>query len=130
MVKELEELNKKFIATREQAQNSALSDAAREKNRVSAEEQLTELRERKREFDQTAALRQKQLKDQQMRMRDRIITKLRGFVREYCQKNGIDLALDSALPGSAAPEAVVYSAAKLDITEKILEMIKDGSNNP
>ena len=110
-----------------QADNTALSDEAREKNRILAEEKLSELREREREIRETASLRRKQLNDQQARMRRRIVKKLREIVKGYCEENKITLVLDSALPGSAAVEAVVYSAEHLDITEEVLGLIKKES---
>jgi Skp family chaperone for outer membrane proteins len=124
MLKDLEALSKEFKEVRDQSRNTALSEEAREKNRVLAESKLEELRQRENEVKETAALRRKQLQDQQMRMRRRIIDKLRGIIAGYCEQNKIDLALDGALPEAAGAEAVVYCAKKLDITEAILGLIK------
>lgn len=127
MLKEREGLEKVFRNARLQAENTALSDEARQKNRILAEEKLSELREREREIRETATLRRKQLNDQQARMRRRIVKKLRKIIKGYCEENKITLVLDSALPGSAAVEAVVYSAEHLDITEKVLGLIRKES---
>jgi len=127
MLKERDSLEKVFRNARLQAENTALSDEAREKNRILAEEKLSELRERDRELRETATLRRKQLNDQQARMRRRIVKKLRKIIKGYCEENKITLVLDSALPGSAAVEAVVYSAEHLDITEKVLGLIRKES---
>lgn len=123
MLEELEEMNGEFREARDQSRNAALSEEAREKHRVIAETKFQELRERERQVKETAALRRRQLQDQQSRMRRRIIKKLREIVAGYCQGNDIDLVLDGAHPKAAGAESVVYCAEKLDITEAILGMI-------
>ena len=87
MLKELEEMSKEFKESRDQSRNTALSEAAREKHRVLAETKLEELRQREGEIKETAALRRRQLQDQQVRMRRRIIKKLREIIADYCEKS-------------------------------------------
>lgn len=118
------ELEKKFKAAGEKAQNAAFSKDVREKNRIVAESILADLRELERDIRETATRRRKELGDRQARMRRRIVLKLRDIVKEYCEKNDITLVLDSAVPGTGtAPESVVYSVDKMDITDKILALI-------
>jgi len=123
MLKELQEMSDKFREVRDQSRNTALSEEARETHRAAAEARLEELRQRENEIKETAALRRKQLQDQQLRMRRRIVKKLREIIAGYCEKNNIDLTLDGALPEASGPETVVYCAKKLDITDAILGLI-------
>ncbi|MCK5529029.1 MAG: OmpH family outer membrane protein [Kiritimatiellae bacterium] len=124
MLADRAELEKKFKAAGEKAQNSAFSKDVREKNRIVAEGILADLREMESDIRETANLRRKQLGERQVRMRRRIVLKLRDVVKGYCEKNDITLVLDSAVPGTGtAPESVVYSVEKMDITDKILALI-------
>ena len=124
MLDDRDELEKKFKAVGEKSQNAVFSKEVREKNRVLAEGYLQDLRKMEAEIRETANLRRKQLGDRQLRMRRRIVTKLRDTVKGYAEKNGITLVLDSAIPGEgSAPESVVYSSEKMDITDKILAII-------
>lgn len=124
MLADRDELEEKFKAAGSKSQNSAFSKEVREKNRVIAESLLQDLRKMENEIRETANLRRKQLGDRQLRMRRRIVTKLRDVVKGYCEKNDISLVLDSAVPGAGnAPESVVYSAEKLDITDAILALV-------
>jgi len=124
MLAEREEVENAFREVRDKARNPALSEEAREKNRLIAEEKLEKLQAMERELRETSSLRRKQLQDQQLRMRRRIVGKLRDIIGEYCRQEGIDLVLDSALPGQPSVESVVYSAPALDVTEQILALIK------
>jgi len=124
MLAEREDLEAEFREVRDKARNPALSEEAREKNRLIAEEKLEKLQAMERELRETASMRRKQLQDQQLRMRRRIVGKLRDIIGEHCKQAGIDLVLDSALPGQPSVESVVYSAPALDITEQVLALIK------
>ncbi len=124
MLDDRDELEKKFKAAGRKAQNEAFSKEVREKNRVLAESLLDQLRKMESDIRDTANLRRKQLADRQLRMRNRIVKKLRRIIKGYCQEHGITLVLDSAVPGAGnVPEAVVYSADELDITDQILPLI-------
>ena len=124
MLDDRDELEKKFKAAGRKAQNEAFSKEVREENRVLAESLLDQLRKMESDIRDTANLRRKQLADRQLRMRNRIVKKLRRIIKGYCQEHGITLVLDSAVPGAGnVPEAVVYSADELDITDQILPLI-------
>ncbi len=124
MLDDRDELEAKFKSAGEKSQNSAFSKEVREKNRVLAEGFLQDLRKMENEIRDTANLRRKQLGERQLRMRRRIVAKLRDVVKGYCEKNDISLVLDSAVPGAGnAPESVVYNAEKMDITDAILALI-------
>ncbi len=124
MLEDRKTLEEKFKAAGEKSQNSAFSKEVREKNRILAEGFLQDLRKMENDIRETANLRRKQLSDRQLRMRRRIVTKLREIVKGYCEKNDISLVLDSASPEAGnAPESVVYSNEKLDITDAILKLI-------
>ena len=124
MLDDRDELEKKFKEAGLKAQNTALSSAVREKNRVIAEGYLDDLRTLESKIRETTNMRRQQLQERQLRMRRRIVKKLRTVIQGYCEKNGIKLVLDSAVPGGGnTPEAVVYNVDEMDITDQILELI-------
>jgi Skp family chaperone for outer membrane proteins len=124
LMKEREEAEEAFKEAREKSRNQALSEEAREKHHLVAEEKLRRLRELELTLRKTVVRRKDELRDQQLRMRRRIVKKLREMIAAYCKQKDITLVLDSALPGMPAAESVVYSAPDLDITEDILALIR------
>lgn len=131
MLKELDQMSGEFREARDQSRNQALSEEAREKHRVVAESKIEQLRQRENEIKENVAMRRKQLQDQQLRMRRRIVKKLREIVAEHCLKNGIALVLDGASPELGGAEAVVYFTESLDITDAVLALIgKEKPSDP
>ena len=68
-------------------------------------------------------LRQKQLVDQEARMRRRIVRKIQERIREYVEKKGYLLVMDSSALGAGGVETVVYNSETIDITAEILKVI-------
>ena len=57
-----------------------------------------------------------------MRMRKRIVNKLRGVVKEYADKQGLAIVLDSSALGVNGVESLVYGRPDLDITDAIVKI--------
>lgn len=120
LMEDAEKIKAEFDKVREESQNKALSDEARERKKKEAEEKIAKLRE----FDQKAreqlALRQRQIADQHKRLREGIVAKLQKIITEYAAKNGYSLILNSGGAGTGA-EAVLYNADSIDITSELLK---------
>jgi len=122
LLEEFNVLKKEFDEARQEAANRALSDAAREEKRQHAESKLMSLRDHERKIQETMEFRRKQINDQRIRMRERIVSKLHGIVAEYAEKKGYSLVLDSAETSKLSRKPVVYCVDSLDITEDILDI--------
>ena len=86
MEAEFDKLKKAFDDARKETTNKALSEAARDEKMQAAEEKLTAVRDYDRKVRETMGSRQKQLSDQSLRMRKRIVEKIQESVRDYAAK--------------------------------------------
>ena len=126
LVADYEKIQKEFGAIRDEAQNTALSDDVRTEKRNLAEEKLVELRDyesRIRRFDDS---RRKQLDDQSRRMRKRIVEEIQGIVKDYAQTQGYQAVIDSSGQSLNGVEIILYTDAKIDITDTVLGLLNKG----
>jgi Skp family chaperone for outer membrane proteins len=115
------DLKNEFEEARKDASNPIWSDAEREKKEEALEAKLLEIRDQDRKIRETSEFRQKQIADQRLRMRERIVTKLNEIISAFAEKHGYDLILDRS-EGLTMLPAVVYRTDSLDITEDILKL--------
>lgn len=126
MVEEYESMNDRFTAAREQAQDTALSEEARNRQRNTAEELLIEIRDyesRIQRFDQT---RRKQLEDQGRRMRTRIVSEIQDEIKKYARSQGFQAVIDSSGQSLNAVETILYVDSRIDISDPVLELLNKG----
>lgn len=126
LVDEFEKLQADFNAVREEAQNTALSEAVRDQKRNEAEDKLVELREYEskiRRFDES---RRKQLDDQSRRMRKRIVDEIRVAIQNFAKVQGYQAVVDSSGQSLNGVEMVLHTDAKIDITDQVLEQLNKG----
>ena len=126
LVTDYEKIQKDFNAIRDEAQNTALSDDVRTEKRNVAEEKLVELRDyesRIRRFDDS---RRKQLDDQSRRMRKRIVEEIQQIVKDYAKTHGYQAVIDSSGQSLNGVEMILYTDAKIDITDAILDLLNKG----
>lgn len=124
MLAERSKLKKDFEAASDEARNKALSEKARDRKMEIAGDKLVALRECERNIREISGLRQKQIADQKIRMRRRIVSKLREIIGQYARKNGYFLVLDSSGLGMNGVETVVYNLERIDITDNVLKVIE------
>jgi outer membrane protein len=124
LLDKFEKMRKGFDQVRSESENKALSEEGRLLKRKDAERKLEELRDFDEQVRQTTLLRQKQIKDRKNRMRQRIVDDIRSVVRDYAQKNGYALVLDSG-PVMDAFGVVVYSVDAMSITEPIAKLLAE-----
>jgi outer membrane protein len=125
MLADIEKLKKSFDVARKEADNKALSESEKEKKITVAEGKLNDLRDQDRKFRETMAERQKQISDQEVRMKRRIVAKIRDVVKEYAEKEKYSLILDASSLSIGGVESVLYSASRNDITADIRKLIEE-----
>jgi Skp family chaperone for outer membrane proteins len=118
-----EKVKKTFDDARKEATDKALSEEAREGKMQVAEKKLTDVRDYERKIRETLSARQKQISDDSLRLRKRIVGKIREAVQEYAAKKGYTLVLDTAALSVSGVEIVLYSSDKVDITDDMLKII-------
>lgn len=124
MMEKFDKLRKEFEDARGESENKALSDEGRLQKRKEAEKKLEEMRDYDQQVRETALLRQKQIKDRKNRMRQRIVDDIREVIREYAQKKGYAMILDSG-PMMDAFGVVVYRVEAMDVTEDIKKILAE-----
>ncbi len=126
LVGDLKKMQEVFNAARDEAQNTALSEDARNQKRAEAEEKLVEIREQEgkvRRYDET---HQRQLDEQTRRMRKRLVEEIKAVVIAHARQQGYVAVLDSSGNSLNGVEFVVYNDPKLDITDVIIEQLNKG----
>jgi len=121
---ELMAMRDDFDKVRKEAGNKALSELARGAKLEKAEAKLVELREMESGIRERLSLRKKQISDQRVRMRRRMVKSITWIVKEYAEAKGYDLVLDSSGLGLNGVEGVLFAVDKIDITDGILEAVK------
>lgn len=122
MLEEFRALRDQYEEARKEAENPAWSEPERKKKAEAAQAKLALLDDKRQLAREKSELAQKQLSDQTLRMRQRILEKLRQIVSEYAEKNGYTLVLDGAVGVTSLPP-VIYRQDALDITDAILKII-------
>jgi outer membrane protein len=109
---------------RKDISNPALSKEARDKAIKAAEEKYMEYREHDKKARETIMMRENQIREQNTRMREELISKIKGIIQEYAEKHGYSLVMDSSGTGLNGVESVVFAIPALDITSDIIKLIE------
>ncbi len=121
----LQDLSDAFDALRKSAEDVSLSEKAAQDARQLAQVKFDELRRAERDLREMAALRQKELTSQELRMRNRVVSDIRQAVEKVAAEQKLKLVLDSTGPGASGYPAVIYAEKAMDITEAaIARLIK------
>lgn len=123
LIEEYDALQKYFDTVREEAQNRALSEEVRDVKRNEAEAKLMELQEYEnkiRRFDQS---RKKQLDEQSIQMRTRIVDEIKEQLQTYAVNQGYSLVIDYSGQSRNGVPIVLYSEDRMDITDEVLALI-------
>lgn len=116
-----EELDK----MRKDISNPALSKDARDKAIKSAEEKYMEYREHDKKAREMIMMRENQIREQNKRMREELISKVKSIIREHVEKNGYTLVFDSSGITLNGIESVVFAKSALDITPDIIKVVEE-----
>jgi len=119
---EYETVKKAFDDARKEATNKALSEETREEKMREAEKKLIAVKEFERKSRDSLSARQKQISEDSLRLRKRIVGKIKNAVEDYAAKKGYTLVLDTAAQSVSGVEVVLYSSDKVDITDDMLKI--------
>ena len=109
-----------FNAARQESQDQALSQEARDQKRDEAEQMLLELREKERELRTFEETKRKELEEQGRRMRSRIVDEINAVIKTHAQSNKLFAVVDSSGPSLNQIPVFVYADETADITGEIL----------
>jgi Skp family chaperone for outer membrane proteins len=123
LLAEREDLKREFEQARREAEDTALSEAARKAKLEAVEERFTRLRDFERKIRETAAQRQDELRSQRRRLSRRIVSKIRDAIKAFAAQKGYALVLDSSSVGMSGIGGVVYASDSVDITAAIMEVL-------
>lgn len=115
-------LKQEFETIRDQAENRALSDAAREEKITEARAKMQELVELERTIRETTRRRKRDLAEEELRLQRSIVGKIHEKIVEYARNEKIDLVLDSAAISAGGVQTVIHHAERLDITDAIITL--------
>jgi Skp family chaperone for outer membrane proteins len=128
-VKALKVLSEEFEALRKGADDLSLSEKAAQEKRRLAQVKFDEMRQAERELREIAAQRQKELTNQEVRLRTRVIADIKLVVEKVAAGKSLDLVLDAGSVGGAGYSAVVYADKAMDITDAVTgELLKKTEN--
>ena len=125
MIAELEEAQQAVEDARTEAASPILSNEGREEKKALVERRKAALQRKRRMLAETLHLRQKQIADQEIRMRNRIVRKIREHIEAVAAKKGISLVVDSSAVGAQGAPVVAYSKEEQDLTAEILARIQN-----
>jgi hypothetical protein len=106
---------------RDEAQNTALSEEARNEKRNEAEEKLVELREMEGKIRRFEESRRRQLDEQMKRVRDKLVEEIKTTISTYAKTQGYTAVLDSSGENLNGVPSVLHFDARLDITTAVVD---------
>lgn len=116
----------KFNKLRDEAQNTALSEDARNKKRNEAETMLADIRDTEAKIRRYDDSKQKELDDQSRRMRKDIVKEIREHLTGYARSQGYAAVFDSSGDSMNLVPLTLYSDPTTDITEAIVGLLNKG----
>jgi outer membrane protein len=111
----------------DQANDQALSADQRDKNKQAAADKRKQLQDAKTALDQFERQAQVTLQEQQMRMRDNILSDIKAAVAAQAKVAGYSLVIDAAAETANATTAVIYTSGENDLTDAVLKRLNAGA---
>jgi outer membrane protein len=103
--------------------DQAVSADEREKRKKNAEAKLTELQDIERSVRQFRTTTQTALEEQKRRMREEILTYLKGVIADHAKKNNYTHVFDTAAESANQTPILLYTTGMNDFTEEVLAEI-------
>ena len=126
MVDRYQAMQDEFNLLKEASGNTALAESVRDEKRTDAEDKLVEMREQQariRRFDDS---RKRQIEEQGLRMRKRIVEEMRERVVQYARSQGYAAIIDSSGQSLNGVPLILYAEERYDITESMLQLLNKG----
>ena len=111
----------------EQANDQALSADQRDKNKQAAADKRKQLQDAKAALDQFERQAQVTLQEQQVRMRDNVLSDIKAAVAAQAKVAGCSLVIDAAAETANATTAVIYTNGENDLTDAVLKRLNAGA---
>ena len=126
MVDDFKQLQDDFKAARDEAQDTALSEEARNARRSAAEEKLVELRETENKIRRFEESRRRQLDEQTRRVRSKLVDEIKETVTKLARERGYTSVLDASGENLNGVPTVLYFEPKADITVELITLLNKG----
>ena len=133
MVDDFKQLQDDFKSARDEAQDTALSEEARNSRRSAAEEKLVELRETENKIRRFEESRRRQLDEQTRRVRSKLVDEIKETVTKLAHERGYTSVMDASGENLNGVPTVLYYEPKADITVELITLLNKGkadSKNP
>lgn len=130
MLEDFQKRRDEFDAARKDAANKAWSDEVRAGKEKALEPLYNALRDQEQKIRETATFREKQINEQRVRMRQRILAKLQDIVAGFAKGKRLALVLDKSETSPSRVPAVIYSEDSMDITADILKITASPGKAP
>jgi outer membrane protein len=130
MEKELKSFDADYKTAKEEydklvtsASDQALSSEERDKRKVGAEKKLREMQEIQQSGQQYAASARSTLDEKRRRLRENILTEVRGVISAKAKSGGYALVIDTSAETITQTPVVLYNTDENDMTEAILKQL-------
>ncbi len=126
MVDDFKKLQDDFKTAREEAQDTALSEDARNTRRSEAEEKLVELREMENKIRRFEESRRRQLDEQTKRVRTKLVDEIKETLAGMAREKGYTAVLDASGETLNGVTAVLFYDPKTEITDALITLLNKG----
>ena len=126
MVDDFKKLQADFKTIRDESQNTALSEEARNTRRSEAEEKLVELRESENKIRRFEESRRRQLDEQTRRVRTKLVDEIKETLAVHAREKGYTAVLDASGENLNGVSTVLYYDSKADITDALISLLNKG----
>jgi outer membrane protein len=123
MIQQFEKVEADYKALRAQAQNTALSEDARNLKRAEAEDKLIEVRDSENKIRRLEESAQRKIEEQSRRARKRLVDEINVIIREYALTKNYTAIIDVSGESLNGVPTVVFYNPNLDITAEIISMV-------
>lgn len=125
LIDQFEKVEADYKALRAQAQNTALSEDARNLKRSEAEDKLIEVRDMEGKIRRLEESAQRRIDEQSRRARKRLVDEINGIIREYAVEKGYTAIIDISGESLNGVPTVVFYDQELDITTELISVVNN-----
>ncbi len=123
MIEQFKVIEDSYKALRAQAQNTALSEDARNLKRAEAEDKLIEVRDMEGKIRRLEESAQRKIDEQSRRARKRLVEEINVVIREYALTKNYTAIIDISGESLNGVPTVVFYNPNLDVTKQLIELV-------
>ena len=127
MVEDYQKVQEDYKKLIDSSNDQAVSADEREKRKKNAEAKLTELQELERSVRTFRSTTQTTLEEQKRRMREEILTYLKGVIATHARKGNYTHVFDTAAESRNETSILLYTTGQGDFTDDVLAEINAGA---